>query len=307
MLKIIEKTKIWFSISLIVILIGVGFMAVKGLELGIDFAGGSVIELKVPDKFTNEDKLEAEKIIKKHIPDATTNLAQTQTESSKTVKTLEIKTKGKSESVNAGKITTMVKDLQDSLKDKGGKDIDVNTQNEIGSAVGRETTLKAILAIVVATIAMLIYIVIRFEIKFALAAVLSLVHDVLVTLAFYAVFRKQIDLGFVAAMLTVIGYSINDTIVVFDRIRENQKFMGKVSVTELANASLTQTMARSINTVLTVLVTLTAVYIFVPSIRNFSEPLLVGIFSGCYSSIFIASPFWVIFKKMGSKKAAAAR
>jgi len=307
MLRIIEKTKLWFAISSIIILIGIGVIATKGLELGIDFAGGSIIQVKVPDKFTNEDRLEAEKIIKKQIPDATTNFAETKTESDKTIKTIEIKTKAKSESVNAGKITTIVKELQDNFNDKEGKDIYVFSQDETGSTIGKETRNKAVLAVVIATIAMLIYIRIRFEMKFATAAVISLVHDVLVTLTFYAVFRMQIDSGFVAAMLTVIGYSINDTIVVFDRIRENQKYMTKASVTELANASMTQTMARSINTGLAVIITLIAVYIFVPSIRNFSAPLLIGVLTGCYSSLFIATPFWVIFKEKGSKKAALAR
>jgi len=304
MLKIIEKTKIWFSISLIIILIGVVFMiSNKGLELGIDFAGGSTIRLKVPTKFSNDDKVEADKIIKKHIPDATTNIAETPTESNTMIKELEIKTKATTEEVKGGKVTTMTAEL----KEKFGKEIEVTTQDEIGKTVGKETTWKALGALALATVFMLIYIGFRFEVKFATAAVLSLIHDVLITVAFYAVFRKQVDLGFVAAMLTVIGYSINDTIVVFDRIRENQKYMGKASITEIANASLTQTMARSINTVMTVLITLVAVYIFVPSIRNFSEPLLVGIISGCYSSIFIASPFYVIFKNRGKKKAAIAK
>ena len=307
MLRIIEKTKLWFSISAIVILIGIGTMATRGLDFGIDFAGGSIIQIKVPDKFTNEDRLEAEKIIKKQIPDATTNFAELKTESDKTLKTIEVKTKSKTDSVNAGKVTTAVKELQETFKDKGGKDIDVASQEETGSTMGKETRDKAVLAVIIATIAMLIYIRVRFEMKFAVAAVISLVHDVLVTLTFYAVFRMQIDSGFVAAMLTVIGYSINDTIVVFDRIRENQRYMSKASVTELANASMTQTMARSINTGLAVIITLIAVYIFVPSIRNFSAPLLIGVLTGCYSSLFVATPFWVIFKEKGRKKVATAR
>jgi len=307
MLKIIEKTKIWFSISLIIIFIGIGVIATKGLEFGIDFAGGSIIQIKVPENFTKEDKLQAETIIKKHIPDASTNLAQTQSESDKTIKTIEVRTISKSEGVNAGKVTTVVKELQESFKDKGGKDINVVSQDEIGSAVGKETRNKAVIAVLVATLAMLVYIMVRFEINFAVAAVISLIHDVLVTLTFYAVFRLQIDMGFIAAMLTVIGYSVNDTIVVFDRIRENKKYMTKASFTELANASMTQTMARSINTGLAVIITLICVYVFVPTIRNFSAPLLIGILTGCYSSLFIATPFWVIFKNRGSKKAALAK
>jgi preprotein translocase subunit SecF len=153
------------------------------------------------------------------------------------------------------------------------------------------------LALALATIAMLIYIGIRFEFNFGVAAIIALLHDVLITLGVYALFKVPVDSAFIAAMLTVIGYSINDTIVVFDRIRENQKYMRRNNVTELANASITQTMTRSVNTVLTVMITITAVYIFVPSVRNFAFPLIIGIASGCYSSIFIASPIWVMLKK----------
>ena len=148
---------------------------------------------------------------------------------------------------------------------------------------------------------MLIYIAIRFEFKFGMAAILALVHDVLITLAVYAIFDIPVNNSFIAAMLTIVGYSINDTIVVFDRIRENSKKMRRSTPTEIANTSINKTLARTINTSLTTLIIIGAVNIFVPTVREFSFPLLVGIAAGAYSSIFIASPIWVLLQKRKPK------
>lgn len=175
------------------------------------------------------------------------------------------------------------------------------SQETIGASIGSELKRKAIIALSIAIIGMLIYIGVRFEFKFGAAALLSLIHDVLVVLGFYALLKLPVNSAFVAAMLTIIGYSINDTIVVFDRIRENQKYMKRSDYIALANASMTQTMARSINTGMAVIITLISVYYFVPTVREFTIPLLVGIISGTYSSIFIATPFWVIFKNRAKK------
>ncbi len=296
MLKIVEKTKLWISISLVVIIMGAFFIAFKGLEYGIDFAGGTIVQIDMKKDF---DKQEIEKIITQVDSKAIVNKAITDN-NGKNIYELEIKSKDLS--------TEKTNDIINSIKAKHDNSAEVISQEEIGANVGKETARKAILAMLIATACMLIYVGIRFEFKFGTAAILALVHDVLVTLAIYAIFRIPIDTGFVAAVLTVIGYSINDTIVVFDRIRENKKYMAKADLSTLANASITQTLTRSINTVLTVVITLISVFIFVPTVRNFSGPLLIGIISGSYSSIFIASPLWVIFKKMGknskTKKAA---
>lgn len=288
MLKIIEKTKIWFTISGIIIIIGIVSMCINGLNFGIDFKGGTVIQMDLKQSFDKE-KLDKD-IIKKYAPDAVSNKVESTS--------IEIK----SDKLTADTIASMVKDIKAQYKDAT-----VTNQEFIGASIGNELKTKAVYALIVANIAMLIYVGIRFEFKFATAAILSLVHDVLIMLAVYSLFKIPVNSGFVAAMLTVIGYSINDTIVVFDRIRENGKYMKKNEYMALADASVNQTMARSINTVLTVLITITCVCIFVPAIRDFSIPLLVGITSGCYSSIFIASPFWVIFKNMEVKKKLAAK
>lgn len=282
MLRIIEKTKIWFAISGIIILIGMISLATRGLDYGLDFKGGTVIEINMNKSF---DKSQVDEVVKKYAPDYQSNKVNNTS--------IEIKS---ANLTNEG-INSMVKEITTTFKGSA-----VTNQENIGASIGTETRNKAVQAVIIATIAMLIYVGIRFEFKFGTAAILSLVHDVLIMLSVYSVFRIPVDSSFIAAILTVIGYSINDTIVVFDRIRENQKYMRKSDVTELADASITQTMARSINTVLTVLITLVSVYIFVPSLDNFAKPLLVGIISGCYSSIFIASPFWVIFKNHSAKK-----
>lgn len=283
MLKIIEKTKIWFSISLIIIIIGLSFVCTKGLDFDIDFKGGTIITINMEKKF---NKTDVDKIIKKYAPDAVTNISGTTD--------LDIKCK----EMKQDDIDKMYKEIKDKYSLTKSSPA---SQDSIGASFGNEMKKNAILAVIISGIAMLIYVGIRFEFKFGAAAILALIHDLLITTAVYAVFQIPVGSGFVAAMLTVIGYSINDTIVVFDRIRENQKYVKRNDIVKLANGSLTQTMARSINTVLTVLVALTCVHIMVPSIRDFTTPLLVGIVSGCYSSIFIATPLWVIFKKAGIK------
>ncbi|MBL4935141.1 protein translocase subunit SecF [Clostridium sp. YIM B02515] len=284
MLKIIEKTWLWFGLSIAVILAGVVGLAVNGLDYGIDFKGGTIVRIDMKKDFNKSD---VDAIIKKYDTDALTNKSVPQ---GKTAPELEIK----SNTLTGENIANLFKEIKDKYE---LKDSDLINQDTVGASIGNELKQKAMLALALATIAMLIYIGIRFEFNFGAAAIIALLHDVLITLGVYALFKVPVDSAFIAAMLTVIGYSINDTIVVFDRIRENQKYMRRNNITELANASITQTMTRSVNTVLTVMITITAVYIFVPSVRNFAFPLIIGIASGCYSSIFIASPIWVMLKK----------
>jgi len=286
MLKIIEKTKLWIAISLIIIIIGAGFAFTRGFNIGIDFKGGTKIAVDMGGKF---DKEKADSIVKKYDAAASTNTAD------------ETEYEIKSGSITTDQISSMFSDLK---KEFNLKDSALLSQDFIGESVGAETRQKALWAVIIATICMLIYVGIRFEFKFGTAAIIALVHDVLITLAVYAVFSIPLNLSFIAAMLTIIGYSINDTIVVFDRIRENLKKTRKPDFAEVANISITQTLTRSIYTVLTTLFTIIAVNVFVPTVREFTMPLIIGIISGCYSSIFIAAPLWVIFK---SKKKAAVK
>ncbi|WP_294182194.1 protein translocase subunit SecF [uncultured Clostridium sp.] len=287
MYKIVEKRKIWFTISLIIIVIGIFTMATKGLEYGLDFKGGTIIEINLGTDF---NKADVDNIIKKYSSDFQSNKAN---DKSITIKAT---------SLTNNEVSGIIKNVKAKYKKSS-----VTNQENIGAVIGKETRVKALEALVIAIAAMFIYIGIRFEFSFGMAAIISLVHNVLVMLSVYAVLRVSIDSNFIAAALTVIGYSIHDTIVVFDRIRENRKYMRRADPIIVADASVTQTLARSINTVLTVVITLTSVYVLVPSVRVFSEPILIGVITGCYSSICIASPSWVLIKRYMLKKGKKSR
>lgn len=279
MLKIIEKTKIWFSVSFLVIVLGIGFMIYRGgLNFGIDFIGGSKVIIQMPDDFT---KSEVDEIIKKYAEDAVTN----------TVNDTQLEVKAKDLD------STKVSEMMNELKEKYALEDDaLVSQDEIGASVSSELTRNSLISLSIAVIAMLIYVAIRFEFKFGISAIIALVHDILITVAIYAIFNVPVNTPFIVAILTIVGYSINDTIVIFDRIRENINKMRRSSPAEVANISVTQTMSRSINTTLTTLFTIIAVNVFVPSVREFTFPLIIGIACGAYSSIFIASPVWVLLK-----------
>lgn len=284
MLKVIEKTKIWFSLSLIVILVGIGFMGFRGLNFGIDFKGGTKLVIDLGKEF---NKPEVDDIVKKYAPDVVT----------KTIEKTQYEIKAKE--LDETKTSELFKALKEkySLKDEA-----LVSQEQISASVGKDLTKKAVIALLVACVAMLIYIGIRFEVDFGIAALIALLHDVLVTITVYAVFNIPVNTPFIAAVLTIVGYSINDTIVIFDRIRENAKSMRRANPSEIANKSINQTLARSINTSLTTLITITAVNVFVPTVREFSLPLMIGIATGTFSSIFVASPIWVIFKNRKATK-----
>lgn len=170
-------------------------------------------------------------------------------------------------------------------------------EDKIDPVFGVELKKKAYIALIIATIGILLYVTIRFEFWFAVAAIVALIHDCLITLGFYSVMRLEVNSAFVAIILTVFGYSINDTIVIFDRIRENMRKHKKLPLSKLMNISLWETMPRSINTVLTTEVTIVAIMILGgASIRDFAMGLSVGILSGCYSSILIAAPMAYLLK-----------
>lgn len=282
-MNIVKKYKLWFSMSILVILIGVVMFFVRGLNIGIDFVGGTTVSIEMGKNF---DKVEVDEILSKYSSDATTKIVnETQ---------LEIRSK----EFKADK----VKEFFGEIKEKYGlEDLALLSQTEIGESVGKELTNRALIALVIATLCMLAYIVVRFEIYFGIAAIIALIHDVLVTLSAYAIFFVPINSPFIAAILTIVGYSINDTIVVFDRIRENKKNYLNKSSEDIANLSLKQSFVRCMNTSLTTVVIILAVYVFVPSVREFSFPILIGMISGTYSSLFIATPIWTLFNRKKNK------
>ena len=230
------------------------------------------------------NKADVDNIIYKYNPDAITTTANNGTE-------LDIK----ATNFSTEKTNEMIKEIESTFNLSSDALV---SQNEIGPSIGQQLTKGAIIALSIAVICMLIYVAIRFEFAYGISAIIALAHDALITISIYAIFNTP----FIAAILTVIGYSVNDTIVIFDRIRENRKKMKGESFDSIANKSLSQTMSRSINTTLTTLTTIVAMYIFVPSIRDFAFPLIIGIVSGGCSSIFIATPVWCVIKNRKSAK-----
>jgi preprotein translocase SecF subunit len=184
------------------------------------------------------------------------------------------------------------------FKDKYGlENTDLVNQQKFGPSIGKEIQGKAFLSVIIASLCMLAYITLRFELFFGLAAVAALIHDVLIGVAVYAILNIPINSSFIAAMLTIVGYSINDTIVVFDRIRENIKTTRKSKFEDIIDMSISQTIIRSVNTSVTTLFAITSLYIFgVEAIKDFALPLIIGVVAGTYSSIFIASPIWYLLK-----------
>lgn len=277
-LEVIKNTKKWYIISVTVIIIGLIMGFTGGFNFGIDFTGGTMLHINMNEKVSVS---EINDTIQKY--DLNPSIVHVGDEK----KEIMIKTK---KSLANSERTEIFNEIaqQYSLTEDALLEAD-----QFGPSIGEEIRRKAIVSIIIASIGMLIYIAIRFEVKFAAAAVIALVHDILVMLAFYSIFRIPINSPFIAAILIIVGYSINDTIVVFDRIRENLKIVRKKKYDEIVNMSINQTLSRSINTSLTTLLAIGCLYIFgVVSIKQFTLPLIAGILSGTYSSIFIASPIW---------------
>lgn len=292
-LYIVEKKKIWFLISVAIMVVGLVIGIMQGLNFGIDFSGGTMIHINMGKVI---EPSEVKEITSKYNLDADIIHAGYSKN--------EIIIKTKINLPNEDRVT-----IFNDFKEKYNlTDDDLLEAEQFSPSIGKEIRDKALLAIIIAAIGMLIYITLRFEIKFALAAICALLHDILILLAFYAIFRVPINSPFIAALLTIVGYSINDTIVVFDRIRENIKGAKKKYYSKIVNNSVKQTINRSINTSFTTLITIACLYILgVDSIREFALPLIAGVISGTYSSIFIASPVWYILTNIGNKTNYAAR
>ncbi|MBE3088995.1 MAG: protein translocase subunit SecF [Actinobacteria bacterium] len=273
----IGKSKIFIIISLVVIVAGVvGYFIQGGFNLGIDFLGGSLIEVE----FTRDVDVTEVRSAMNDI--GLGNAVLQRTESNRfIIRTTPIDEETKNEMLNSlnEKIGTTGPPLQDRNVDPG---------------FGKQITKYAFIAVGIGIVGILIYVWIRFEFRFGAAAILALVHDVLITLGVYAILNREINTSTIAAILTIIGYSINDTIVVFDRIRENTPMTGKLGYVKVVNDSINVTLSRSINTSLTTLIPIILLLILgTTALKDFALALTVGIVAGTYSSIFIASPIVV--------------
>ena len=278
----VKYRKAFFTFSSVLVIIGIISVAVFRLNLGIDFTSGTRIEIPA-------------------------NHTVTQAEIQREMKSLDIETDdvvitGKSNDTGVVRVVGVlnkkeIANLKDHFKDKYGSEPNVST---VSPTVGKELAKNAMMAIVIASIGIIIYVTIRFEFYMALAAVLALLHDAFFIVTVFSLTKLEVDLTFIAAVLTIVGYSINDTIVTFDRIRENmQKFKSKTfdDLAFIVNLSLRETFTRSMNTVLTVVIAVVALLLFgSESIQNFSIALLVGLILGAYSSVFIAAQLWLVWK-----------
>ena len=288
----VKHRKVFYGISIGVTIIGIIFLLVFRLNLGIDFTSGTRIEIASKDVLTTQQvKTEMEKvgIDKDDIKDV--RLAG-QDNKNAVVRTVGVLDKQE------------IAELKDHFKKNHGAEPNVST---VSPTVGKELAKNAMFALAIASIGIILYVSIRFEWRMAVPAVVALIHDAFFIITIFSLLRLEVDITFIAAVLTIVGYSINDTIVTFDRIRENLRFSRKIKTAEelenIVNISIRQTLTRSINTVLTVLITVIALMIFgSEAIRNFSIALFIGLICGVYSSLLIASQFWLDLKIRELKK-----
>ena len=283
----------FFLLSLLIILSGLFCMVTRGFNFGIDFTGGTIIDLKFDHPVT--------------IAEVRTSLAKYSLEGST------IQLSGTQSDVTASEDVMIRavdmeenqrKEVMAALQEDVGH-YTVLREEKVGATIGGELITNAVLALLVSWALIILYVAYRFEWRFGVSAVLALVHDILIVLSVFSLTQRQIDSSFVAALMTIVGYSINDTIVIFDRIRENLKlhFRRGGDVDRLVNTSIFQTLTRSLYTVFTVLFTTFSLYFFGgDTTKDFAFALLVGFSVGCYSSIFIASPLWIVFRGLGGGK-----
>lgn len=294
MFTITKHRFIYYSISAVIILAGIIMGFVKGFNESVEFVGGTEISVEVGKAFDNAE-------IAKVVSDATgvevstvQKMGDAKTQAS--IKSLELNSEQRDKATTA-------------LKEKYGLDDNaILSVDSVSATVGSELKRNALIGSLIAVLLMLIYISFRFEVLSGCAAVCALVHDVLIMLSVYTIFQIPVDTSLIAALLTILGYSINATIILFDRVRENTRLKRKESFENIMNLSVRQTLGRSINTTVTTLIVLVVLWIMgVESIKVFTIPILVGVVAGLYSSVLLSGNFWIFFKKLRKDKNVAAQ
>lgn len=284
------KRKVFFTISAILIVISIVLLFVKGLNYGIDFTGGSTLQFDLnKTKYSSSVESQIRDIVKKH---ADTNDITIQATGDKgvSIKTIEL-TNEQSDAI-----------IEDMKKEFNLKQKHLLANEKVSGTVSGRLIGDSVKAIILAIILMLVYITFRFDFQSGTSAVVALAHDIIIMLGFYSLFGLNVNTSFLAAILTILGYSINATIVVFDRVRENQRLMKKASSDEIADKAIKGSYLRAINSSLTTLFTIGVLYIMgVDSIKEFALPIIVGLVAGTYSSLFIAGPFWAWWKGADKK------
>lgn len=289
----VNHRKIFFWISTIIIVIGVIVLFWKQMNFGVDFKAGTSMDINVGQSITQE---QAKDVFAKSAVDPQPAAVSVGGEGNQRI----------SARFDKDLPDADIKKIQAAFKEAYGDKVSQEV-NTVSPEIAQEMGIKAIIAVLIASVFISIYVSIRFEWRFALVAIIAILHDAMIVICMFAIFRFEVDLPFVAAVMTTVGYSINDKIVIFDRIRENMRFSKlktEQDVVYLVNHSIWSTMARSINTVVTVLFAALCLFIFgSESIKLFALAKLIGLASGAYSSICIASPLWFMFKRksLGSK------
>lgn len=302
-IDIIGKKRLFLAISGILILLSVISLSIKGLNLGVDFTGGSLIRLRFESPVSAAQVMNV--LVSQELSDL--HLDKAVVQPVKGTSDVQVRAHVNGRPFNDEQLERVLNVLGERL----GK-VNVVESEMVEPIIGGELLRRALIACIIGSIGILIYVSARFEFKFATAAVIALVHDVLITLGAFSLMGREVNSPFMAAILTILGYSINDTIVVYDKIRENLKIRRRgESLAELVNRSILETMTRTLNTIITTLLAVVAVYMFGgATIRDFALALIIGLTSGTYSSIFIASSIWLDWKnweREREKRAALAK
>ena len=282
-INFVSKFKKANIFSLVIFILSVFFIAFKGLNYGIDFKGGTLIELRTDTSINASEIRDSLKSM---------NLGDINVKKFGKVGDYLIKVEQKN-SNNSNLIPEIKKTLADNLN----ADVDFRRVENVGPKVSSELLESSIIAISLALAAMLFYIWIRFEWQFSIGSIIALFHDVTITLGIFSVLSLEINLSIIAAVLTIVGYSMNDTVVIYDRIRENLLKYTKISISDVSNLSINETLSRTIITSVTTLLALISIYMLGGEIlRGFSFAMILGVIIGTYSSMFVASPILKFLK-----------
>lgn len=287
----IGKRNVALLLSLALIVIGIASILYhQGLNYGIDFAGGTLVQIKFNSAVSADD-------VRKAIEDERLGTFTIQGIGEAANAEFLIKLpKAVEKEVDQTPAVIVTKDLEEAF---GKENFDIRRTESVGPTMGNELKKSAVGSIIGALIMILIYITFRFEFRFALGAIAALVHDVMITIGAFSITNREFSLPVVAALLTIVGYSLNDTIVVFDRIRENRRLLHRKKFTDVINISINQTLSRTLLTSLTTLFVVVCLFVFGGEVINdFAFALLIGVVVGTYSSMFVASPVLVWWSKL---------
>ena len=297
MIRFYKNRKIFFAVSAFILAVGIIFMFVNGVKLSIQFKGGAIL------KYSYEGEIEINEVAKLS-SDLLDRIAEVQI-------TEDIATKTKKVVLNLSGNSGLSADEQEALNEALAEEFSENNlvlaeSNVVEPFIGKTFLRKGIIAILISAVMIVVYVWRRFQkisgLSAGIAALIALFHDVIVVFFIFVIFRIPLNDSFIAVVLTIIGFSVNDTIVIYDRIRENRKLFPKMGVEELVDTSITQSMSRSINTTVATVISTIVLYIFaqlydIESIKFFALPMAFGLISGCYSTICIAGPIWVMWQK----------